>query len=64
MGFATGPAQLIEKLQLHQQVSGLHPSGISQAMLAKLLEHWGESGFQAHTKKASTVRQYGNLFSR
>jgi kynurenine/2-aminoadipate aminotransferase len=27
IGFATGPSPLVEKLQQHQQVSGLHPSG-------------------------------------
>eukprot|EP01127_Copromyxa_protea_P016365 TRINITY_DN4843_c0_g1_i1.p1 TRINITY_DN4843_c0_g1~~TRINITY_DN4843_c0_g1_i1.p1 ORF type:complete len:394 (-),score=92.23 TRINITY_DN4843_c0_g1_i1:12-1193(-) len=51
LGYATGPAPLIEKIQLHQQVSALHPSGISQMMLAKLLEHWGHEGFVRHTQK-------------
>eukprot|EP01126_Amoeba_proteus_P000488 TRINITY_DN1013_c0_g1_i2.p1 TRINITY_DN1013_c0_g1~~TRINITY_DN1013_c0_g1_i2.p1 ORF type:complete len:315 (-),score=71.95 TRINITY_DN1013_c0_g1_i2:220-1164(-) len=55
LGFVTGPKCLVEIIQLHQQASGLHPSGISQMLLLKLLEHWGSEGFDAHVKK---VREF------
>ncbi|KAL6078964.1 AADAT isoform 2 [Balamuthia mandrillaris] len=48
LGWATGPAPLIERLQLHQQVSSLHVSGISQMILLKMLQHWGHEGFHRH----------------
>jgi kynurenine/2-aminoadipate aminotransferase len=46
VGWASGPKQLIEVVQLDQQVSSIHPSGISMAVTMSILEHWGEAGWQ------------------
>ena len=48
LGFASGPAQLIEKMQLHQQASTLHPSGVSQALLLQILREYGDQGLHSH----------------
>eukprot|EP01147_Barroeca_monosierra_P000883 gene883-7902_t len=48
LGFVTGPSQLINQLQLHGQAVSLHTSGISQALLLKLLDFWGLHGFHNH----------------
>jgi kynurenine/2-aminoadipate aminotransferase len=50
IGWATGPAFLIERLQLHQQASTLHVSGLSQQVLLKLLKKWGDDGLQHHIR--------------
>eukprot|EP00730_Choanoeca_flexa_P019441 TRINITY_DN9495_c0_g1_i4.p1 TRINITY_DN9495_c0_g1~~TRINITY_DN9495_c0_g1_i4.p1 ORF type:complete len:405 (+),score=71.00 TRINITY_DN9495_c0_g1_i4:128-1342(+) len=48
LGFVSGPAPLVDRIVLHGQAVSLHPSGISQALLLKLLEHWGPDGFEEH----------------
>jgi len=40
LGFATGPAPLIERIELHTQASNLHTAGIPQAFVAALFDHW------------------------
>jgi len=37
---------LIERLELHQQATCLHTSGISQAIVAALFDHWRDEGKQ------------------
>eukprot|EP01094_Clydonella_sp_ATCC50884_P004313 TRINITY_DN13341_c0_g1_i2.p1 TRINITY_DN13341_c0_g1~~TRINITY_DN13341_c0_g1_i2.p1 ORF type:complete len:319 (+),score=71.50 TRINITY_DN13341_c0_g1_i2:202-1158(+) len=51
LGWVTGPEELVERLQLDQQATCLHPCGVSQIMVAALLEQWGEEGWNAHVKK-------------
>lgn len=51
VGFASGPAALVEKMQLHQQCTTLHPSGISQQLLLAILTQWGPEGLQAHIER-------------
>jgi len=48
LGFATGPPALVSQLELHTQAVNLHPCGLSQVAVAKLLQHWGPAGFDAH----------------
>jgi len=48
VGFATGPQPLIERLNLHMQVSVLHCSSLSQVIISALLNSWGFDGFIAH----------------
>ena len=49
VGWCTGPRVLIDRLEMHTQATLLHPSGISQAIVAKLFDHWGgTSGFLDH----------------
>jgi len=51
IGWATGPAPFIENMQIHQQYTSLHASGIAQAMVLSLLKHWGPTGFDNHVNK-------------
>jgi len=53
VGFATGPAPLVERLNYHVQATNLHNSGVSQLILSKVLQHWGVSGFNAHVQSAA-----------
>ena len=46
IGWITGQADLIERIQRHSDVSTQAPSGFSQLPLFKLLdEHWGHEGY-------------------
>lgn len=40
VGFLTGPPAIIERVNLHNQASIMHCSGLSQAMVLALLRHW------------------------
>jgi len=63
IGWATGPAPLIERIQLHQQASTLHVSGLSQTILLKLLKHWGDDGLKHHiTRVQEGYRKRRDLF--
>lgn len=53
IGFATGPSPLIEKLNFHIQATNLHNSGVSQVILQKILEKWGEEGLNEHCKQVA-----------
>lgn len=50
VGWVSGPSALIERIELHQQVAALHSSGLSQAVVAAVLEAWGPAGWHAHCK--------------
>ena len=60
VGYATGPAALVDRLELHTQATSLHTSGVSQALVLALLKHWGAGdaadgdcglgGFDAHVR--------------
>merc|ERR1711916_90250 len=38
---------------LQSQATTLHPSGVSQAILLKLLQRWGYDGFEEHVQQVS-----------
>jgi kynurenine/2-aminoadipate aminotransferase len=40
IGFVTGPSKVLDRLDLHSQSSCLHPSGVSQALVLALFQHW------------------------
>lgn len=55
VGFVTGPPALIERIELHQQASVLHSSGVSQALVSGLFDQWAaanggsiHAGFNLH----------------
>lgn len=54
LGWVTGPRALVDRIVLHGQASNLHSSGVSQMMVAKLLEKWGVDGFITHTRSVSS----------
>jgi kynurenine/2-aminoadipate aminotransferase len=64
IGFATGPAELIERLELHSQSTTLHTSGISQSLVASYFDHLessnpGESGFyDGFIKHVNTISDF------
>lgn len=41
VGLVSGPQALVERIDLHTQASNLHASGLSQAAILALFEHWG-----------------------
>lgn len=53
IGFTTGPKPLMERLSYHVQATNLHNSGVSQLLTQKLLEHWGEAGFDLHASRVA-----------
>jgi kynurenine/2-aminoadipate aminotransferase len=57
IGWATGPIPLLEKIQLHQQAGSMHPSGLSQAVVHSLFQHWGWDGWDNHVKKVQQFYQ-------
>jgi len=60
VGFVTGPAPLLERLNWHTQATQLHNSGLSQAVVSKLLQDWGsisKGGFEAHAQKVAEFYQ-------
>lgn len=48
IGYATGPTPLIYQLELVQQASSLHTSGVAQAITLSLLNSLGEDGWAKH----------------
>jgi kynurenine/2-aminoadipate aminotransferase len=54
VGWCTGPAYLIERLEMHTQATLLHPSGLSQALVSSLFDNWGGTqGFLKHVDDVS-----------
>lgn len=53
IGWVTGPTPLIRQLELHQQATSLHNSGVSQALTAKLMTHWGAAGLDEQFRRVS-----------
>ena len=53
IGFCTAPPAIAERLQLHMQATCLHTCGVSQAIAASLLNHWGHDKFVAHTRNVA-----------
>lgn len=53
IGFVTGPSALVEKLNFHVQATNLHNSGVSQAIVQKVLEAWGHEGFHMHCQQVA-----------
>jgi len=51
VGFVTGPKEFVDQLNLTSQVTNLHSSGLPQAILTRLLKHWGQEGWESHVKR-------------
>jgi kynurenine/2-aminoadipate aminotransferase len=63
IGYATGPTPLIHQLELVQQASSLHASGIAQAIVAQLLTSLGREGWRAHVSQVQDFyTQRRNVF--
>ncbi|KAF9178828.1 hypothetical protein BGZ50_007447 [Haplosporangium sp. Z 11] len=57
VGWATGPAELINTMNLITQSSNLQPSSVAQAITFTLVESWGHQGFYEHTRKVARFYQ-------
>lgn len=65
IGYATGPTPLIYQLELAQQSSSLHTSGIAQAILLQLLNTLGPDGWKSHIAKVQDFyTERRNVFLR
>ncbi|BGP36336.1 hypothetical protein JCM10449v2_000236 [Rhodotorula kratochvilovae] len=53
LGFATGPKELLDVMDLHTANTNLQPSSTTQAMVLVLLNKWGLDGFLAHTRRVA-----------
>lgn len=51
MGFATGPAEFIERMDFHLQITTMMTSGLSQLLIYELLNSWGFEGYRDYVKK-------------
>jgi len=50
LGWATGPAEIIQAMDVTTAMNNLHTSSISQVVAFRLMRHWGIEGFLAHSK--------------
>ncbi|CAO3666757.1 hypothetical protein G6F70_007347 [Rhizopus microsporus] len=48
IGWVTGPAELVRRIDLHTMVTNLQSSGVPQLMAYELLNTWGHEGFFKH----------------
>jgi kynurenine/2-aminoadipate aminotransferase len=72
LGMVAGPKELVDRLVLHMQATSLHTSGVSQALTARLFDHWATthegglcSAFEAHTRDIQAFyRAQRDAFSR
>ncbi|CAH7665787.1 pyridoxal phosphate-dependent transferase [Phakopsora pachyrhizi] len=53
LGFVTGPQRIIEIINLHTSNTNLQPASLSQAIVAKLFQHWGYERFEKHCEHVS-----------
>ncbi|KAJ2725020.1 hypothetical protein GGI07_001589 [Coemansia sp. Benny D115] len=60
-GWITAPRYMTDKIQFHNETTIQQPSGLSQALVSKLLnEDWGHSGWEKHlvqTQKEYALRR-------
>eukprot|EP01135_Chromosphaera_perkinsii_P010381 Nk52_evm53s2118 gene=Nk52_evmTU53s2118 len=58
IGYVSGPTELISKINLHSQASNIHPSGLSQMLILKLMQKWNVDkhyGLFGSEEKASVL---------
>jgi kynurenine/2-aminoadipate aminotransferase len=51
LGMVSGPTGFVQRIDLVSQATALHTSGVSQALVSKLLKHWGENGWNEHIRQ-------------
>ncbi|WVF65403.1 hypothetical protein IAT40_000130 [Kwoniella sp. CBS 6097] len=55
LGFATGPKEITQAIDVITAGANLHTSGVSQAVAYRLMEHWGIEGFLAHGRAVAKL---------
>ncbi|KAG0065990.1 hypothetical protein BGZ89_007725 [Linnemannia elongata] len=53
VGWATGPAELVNVMNLVTMTANLQPSSVAQAITYTLVDSWGHEGFYAHTLRVA-----------
>ncbi|KAG0165519.1 hypothetical protein DFQ28_008624 [Apophysomyces sp. BC1034] len=48
LGWATGPKELIDRINVHTMTTNLQAAGVPQLMAFELLDRWGHKGFFEH----------------
>ncbi|KAF9159054.1 hypothetical protein BGX21_003461 [Mortierella sp. AD011] len=65
VGWATGPEELVNCMNLITMTSNLQPSSVAQAITYTLVESWGHQGFYEHTRKvAAFYKERCEMFCR
>ncbi|PWN42783.1 PLP-dependent transferase [Ceraceosorus guamensis] len=54
LGFMTGPEALIDAVDLDSSSANLQPSGLAQAVIYRLLQHWGPEGLLRHVDSVAS----------
>jgi len=63
IGFASGPAPLLDVMNLHTAVANLQPCSLSQSIVLAIIRSWGIDGLIAHTEQVSKFyRQRKEVF--
>ncbi|OCF56309.1 tryptophan aminotransferase [Kwoniella mangroviensis CBS 10435] len=55
LGFATGPKEITQAIDVLTAGANLHTSGVSQAVTLRLMQHWGIDGFLAHGRSVAKL---------
>ncbi|KLO07959.1 PLP-dependent transferase [Schizopora paradoxa] len=65
IGFASGPAPILDVIDIHTSNSNLQVSTLTQAITLSLLQSWGYDNFKLHTEQvADFYRQKRDVFER
>ena len=63
LGWASGPPELISRLELHGQASQLHSCGLAQGLVAALLDAWAaEHGGDVHAGFAAKMAEVAAFY--
>ena len=57
MGYATGSPTILHYIEAETAVANLQPSGASQVITYKILQHWGHEGLLRHGDSVATFYQ-------
>ncbi|PWN26661.1 PLP-dependent transferase [Jaminaea rosea] len=55
VGFAMGPAYILDAVDAHTANTNLQPSGLSQVVIYSLLRNWGSEGFYKHVDRTAAM---------
>lgn len=58
LGFVTGPKLVVDLLEIHQQTTTMHPSGLSQVVAHTVMSSWGAKKLDAHLLAANTFYKH------
>jgi kynurenine/2-aminoadipate aminotransferase len=53
VGWVTGPAELVDRINMHTMVTNLQPAGLPQGVMYQTLKMWGYKGFFEHVDRVA-----------